>query len=105
MTKKLYNLNVEPLIEGGTLDSGEIMINIELLWDKYRNENKFIKDFAAIITHELLHQCCRDIISNEYPYGEEKAIRNMLNQEFTDREKRFYNDKRKARQIKYRVLK
>ena len=105
--KKLYNLNIEPLIEGGTLYDGTIMINIELLWDYTNNEMKFIKEFSNVLIHEMIHNCCREVIPNakRYPFGEEKAIRLMLCQAFTDREKRFYNDKRKANTIKYRTVK
>jgi hypothetical protein len=104
LMKSVETFDIIPPLEGATLSNGIILVNIEMIWDMYPDEEKFIKEFGDILTHEMLHNELRKInVSTKFSYGEEKVVRGMLGQKFTPREKRFYNDKKKSNTITYRV--
>lgn len=98
--KHLQNLEIYPPLEGATTSDGDILVNVEMLWDLCKgDEELFARLFAGIIGHEYLHTVIRTILPdkhNQYCYGEELIIRDILGQSFSKKERRFYRDKRKA---------
>jgi len=78
----------------------EICVNVEKIWEdieedrriKHKEDN-FIKQFACAYTHELLHTEISTLIFDLYAYGEEKLIRAMLGEKWTEYFKDYYTVK------------
>ena len=67
-----------------------IAVNIQLLWETYEDEDKFIKNFAKTYTHELLHQLIDDILQEVRYFKEEEIIRKMLKEPWNEAVRKLY---------------
>ena len=97
MSKRTKIIRENEEIKGYTeIKSGEIGVNIELLWNQNKNEKKFIKEFCKVLRHELIHREILNILpkrsNNKYYYGEEMIVRKMLNEKFNKEEKEYYKN-------------
>lgn len=69
----------EPFYGKSDICTGEIRVNIQLLWKLCRqHEDAFIPLFSVTYTHELVHTLINGILSDLYSCGEEKVIRTLL---------------------------
>ena len=88
--KKLYGQNAADY-EGLCDEYGNVLINIEDMWKTLKNEDKFIKRFSNVLTHERLHDIICDILEsyNNYVksyYYEESVIRKLMGDKFCEDE-------------------
>ena len=68
----------------------EIAVNIQLIWEVSKEEDEFIELFSRIYSHEMLHNVVKEIISEVYECGEERAIRTLLGGEWSKDLSKFY---------------
>lgn len=70
--------------------TGNIMINLQLLWEDSPDEDHFILNYALTYTHELLHTLVWDETTDEHLYKEEEIIRNILGEPWNEKEQKLY---------------
>ena len=93
--RKIVVTDSEELYEGFTLSkTGELAINIELLYDCSDNEEDFIAKFSRTLLHEQLHWIIQDILGDNKrtQVGEELVVRLLVGQQFTTKERRKYEE-------------
>ncbi|QQG38862.1 MAG: hypothetical protein HYS32_00105 [Candidatus Woesearchaeota archaeon] len=67
-----------------------LAVNLPLIWKITKNEDKFIEKFAEIYTHEFLHNLIKDIVSDINKCGEERAVRVLLDAEWSKDLSKYY---------------
>lgn len=72
--------------------NGDVAVNLSLIWEQTRNEDKFAKLFSKMLIHEYLHQIVYDYgfhnPNNEFQ--EEKCLRLMVDYPFYKYEHKYY---------------
>ena len=74
----------------GYNENGLIAVNIQLLWEDYPNEDKFIKEFAKTYTHETLHNLLDEILFDIRQFKEEEIIRKALKESWNEEIRKNY---------------
>lgn len=74
----------------GFNENGLIAVNIQLLWENYEDEDKFIKNFAKTYIHELLHDLLDEITFKLREYKEEEIIRKILKEPWNKQVRELY---------------
>lgn len=94
--KRLRNIpfhNGDDLLYGYTETyTGSILINIQYIWNKYKDTEKFIKVFTKVYDHEVIHLLIYDAIGKKKrtDYGEEYVVRKLLSEPFSNKSQDYY---------------
>ncbi len=95
--KKRKMLRTLKSTDYGMVEDGSIFVNVEKIWTQGKGSfNHFVKEFNLTCTHELLHILIADQVGNSTSIvGEEKAVRNMLNEKWNKKlEKQYLEDEK-----------
>lgn len=80
----------------------DIEIDLNAIWQKTQDEDKFIKLFSSLLSHEILHREFDKILGQDKnrEAGEERIIRNILKQEYPTNIRRHYEHRKDIRRRK-----
>lgn len=96
LLKTLYYAD-EPFYGKGDICTGEVRVNIQLLWELSKTkEEDFIPIFSVTYTHEIIHLLINAILSELYSCGEEKVIRDLLQEGWDKGIEEYYICKKKG---------
>lgn len=70
--------------------TGEVALNVQIIWEDTQKEDTFIELFASTYTHETLHITIFEILMDIMECGEEKLIRSLLGEEWTPEMHTYY---------------
>ena len=89
--KKIFRM-IPDRLYGQVLDeiTGEIGVNVQYIWNKTRNQNKFIKEFTQTLSHEIIHLQVGSILEDIYYVGEERSIRRLLKEKWNKQLEEWY---------------
>lgn len=83
----------EDLLGMSDLLTGEVDVNIEMIWDISKGkENKFVDIFSKTYIHEIAHIIVGEILDELYAFGEESVIRFMLKEEWNAKLRKYYKE-------------
>ena len=80
----------------GFAESGQVGVNIELLWEMTQKEEKFAEEFGKTMTHELMHMLLAEALGKKLMdipvIVEEAVIRHIWGEEWTEEIAALYSE-------------
>lgn len=81
----------------GFVEKGAVGVNIELLWEQEKDEERFAQEFAKTMAHELFHIQIAGALGKKLldvpVIAEEKVIRGILEEEWDEEIEAIYEEK------------
>lgn len=92
MMKKIDEYQAGDITGYYDYDKDSININVQKIWEKSFNEEKFIKEFSKTYQHEMIHKCIHDLFprNNFTFYGEDWAVRKLMHESFPKKNRWIY---------------